>query len=91
MRIPMAGSKAACIGQETIHAVIGPLASSSLDDLELFQKAVLDQEPWDTETSLVPLPWKRVTPTRNMTIAIMWDDGYYFLSSIAFSWLLTEL
>ncbi|KAJ6161303.1 hypothetical protein N7470_004699 [Penicillium chermesinum] len=63
------------MGQETILGVIGPLGSSSLDDLELFQRAVLDQEPWETDTSLVPLPWKRVTPTRDITIAIMWDDG----------------
>ncbi|KAJ5778297.1 hypothetical protein N7520_001543 [Penicillium odoratum] len=75
MRNPLAGAKVAAIGQETIHGVIGPLASSSLEDIELFQKAVLDQEPWDVETSLVPVPWKTVTPTRSMTVGIMWDDG----------------
>lgn len=72
----MAGIKVACIGQESIHGVVGPMSSSSIEDLELFQRAVLDQEPWDTETSLVPLPWKKVTPTRDMTVAIMWDDGW---------------
>ncbi|KAJ5929614.1 hypothetical protein N7454_006564 [Penicillium verhagenii] len=75
MRNPLAGAKVAAAGQETIHGVIGPLSSSSLEDLELFQKTVLDQEPWDVETSLVPVPWKSVTPTRDMTVAIMWDDG----------------
>ncbi|KAJ5175366.1 amidase [Penicillium canariense] len=76
MRNPMAGIQVACIGQETIHGVVGPMAGSSIEDLELFQKAVLDQEPWDDETSLMPVPWKTVTPTRDVTIAIMWDDGY---------------
>lgn len=75
MRNPMAGIEVAAIGQETIHAVVGPMASSSIEDCELFQRAVLDQEPWDTETSLVPLPWRTVQPTREMTVAIMWDDG----------------
>src|SRR5699024_2856775 len=32
-------------------------------------------EPWVIETSLVPVPWKRVTPTKDMTVGIMWDDG----------------
>lgn len=75
MRNPMAGIQVACIGQETIHGVVGPMASSSIEDLELFQRAVLDQEPWDDETSLMPVPWKTVAPTRDVTIAIMWDDG----------------
>ncbi|KAI2792203.1 putative amidase [Penicillium oxalicum] len=75
MRNPMAGIQVACIGQETIHGVVGPMASVSIEDLELFQKAVLDQEPWEEETSLVPVPWKNVTPSRDVTIAILWDDG----------------
>lgn len=75
MRNPMAGIEVAAIGQENIHGVMGPLASSSLGDCELFQRAVLDQRPWETETSLVPLPWRIVTPTRDMTVGIMWDDG----------------
>ncbi|KAJ5096176.1 hypothetical protein NUU61_005532 [Penicillium alfredii] len=75
MRNPLAGIKVAAAGQENIHGVVGPMASCSLEDLELFQKVVLDQEPWDVETSLMPVPWKMVTPTRNITVAIMWDDG----------------
>lgn len=75
MRNPVTGLKVAASGQETIHGVVGPLASSSIEDLELFQRAVLEHEPWDIETSLVPVPWKTVAPTRDMTVAIMWDDG----------------
>jgi Asp-tRNA(Asn)/Glu-tRNA(Gln) amidotransferase A subunit family amidase len=75
LRNPLVGIKAAAVGQESIRGVVGPLASLSLEDLELFQRVVLDQEPWDVDTSLVPLPWKRVVPSRDITIAIMWDDG----------------
>lgn len=75
MRMPMAGIQVAALGQETIHGVVGPMASSSLEDCELFSKAVLDQKPWSVERTLVPLPWRTVTPTRDVTIAIMWDDG----------------
>ncbi|KAL4869380.1 hypothetical protein BDV12DRAFT_196430 [Aspergillus spectabilis] len=75
-RNPMKGVKSPEPGQESILGVIGPLASQSIEDLDLFQRAVLDQEPWDVETSLVPAPWKRVNPpTKDIKIAIMWDDG----------------
>ncbi|PYI12048.1 amidase [Aspergillus sclerotiicarbonarius CBS 121057] len=76
LRNPMTGAKAPEPGHESIRGVIGPLASQSVEDLDLFQRAVIDQEPWDIETSLAPVPWKRVDPTRDMTVAIMWDDGY---------------
>jgi amidase len=56
--------------------VVGPMASRSIEDLDLFQRAVLEQEPWDIETSLMPVPWKTANPKRDMTVAIMWDDGY---------------
>lgn len=59
--------------------MVGPLSSSSIDDLELFQRAVIDQEPWDVDTNLVPLPWRRVSEEEvkeNLTIGIMWDDGF---------------
>jgi Asp-tRNA(Asn)/Glu-tRNA(Gln) amidotransferase A subunit family amidase len=76
LRNPGTGIKVASAGQENIRGVVGPLSSCSIADLELFQRAVLDQEPWDVETSLMPLHWRNVAPTRDMTVAIMWDDGY---------------
>ncbi|KAL2832439.1 amidase signature domain-containing protein [Aspergillus cavernicola] len=74
-RNPSRGLKLPEPGHESILGVIGPFASQSVEDLELFQRAALDQEPWEVETSLVPAPWKRVEPTKDMTVAIMWDDG----------------
>jgi Asp-tRNA(Asn)/Glu-tRNA(Gln) amidotransferase A subunit family amidase len=76
LRNPITGLKVAASGQETIRGVVGPMASCSIEDLELFQRAVLEQEPWDIETSLMPVPWKTADPKRDMTVAIMWDDGY---------------
>lgn len=71
----MGGIEVAALGQETIHGVVGPMAASSMEDCELFQRVVLDQEPWHTETSLVPMPWRRVGTAWDVTVAIMWDDG----------------
>jgi Asp-tRNA(Asn)/Glu-tRNA(Gln) amidotransferase A subunit family amidase len=76
-RNPSSGLKLPEPGHESILGVIGPLASQSVEDLDLFQRAALAQEPWDIETSLVPAPWRRVSPTKDMTVAIMWDDGYF--------------
>ena len=75
LRNPLSGAKAPKEGHESIRGVIGPLASQSVEDMDIFQQAILDQEPWDIETSLVPVPWKKANPTKNMTVAIMWDDG----------------
>ncbi|PLB40536.1 fatty-acid amide hydrolase [Aspergillus candidus] len=74
-RNPCTGLKSPEAGEEAILGVVGPLASQSIEDLDLFQRAVIDQEPWDQETGLVPVPWKRVQPNKEMTVAIMWDDG----------------
>ncbi|KAH8900327.1 fatty-acid amide hydrolase [Thozetella sp. PMI_491] len=62
-------------GQESIRGCVGPL-SQSLDDIIAFEKAVLDQEPWDTETILVPLPWRKALVTQEkLTVGILLDDG----------------
>ncbi|KAL4918643.1 amidase signature domain-containing protein [Aspergillus aurantiobrunneus] len=74
-RSPSSGLKLPAPGHESVLGVIGPLASQSVEDLCLFQRAILDQEPWNIETSLVPVPWKSIRPTTDVTVAIMWDDG----------------
>ncbi|OJJ33190.1 hypothetical protein ASPWEDRAFT_115060 [Aspergillus wentii DTO 134E9] len=76
MRNPVSGLKIPEPGNESILGTVGPLASQSIEDLDLFQRAVIDQEPWEMEASLPPVPWRSVKPTKDMTVAIMWDDGY---------------
>lgn len=76
LRNPYKGVYLAGDGQESIRCIISPLANS-LADISLFQKAVLDQEPWEEETALVPLPWKTIEPVKRekITIGVIWDDG----------------
>lgn len=76
LRNPLKGVCVAGAGQESIRAVISPLANSA-SDLNLFQRALLDQEPWEEEVSLVPMPWKRIEPlqARQLTIGVIWNDG----------------
>jgi amidase len=75
LRNPYDGILLAGEGQESIRCVVGPLATTCVEDLDLFQRAVIDQEPWDIETSLVAMPWKRVTAKKDFTVGIIWDDG----------------
>lgn len=63
-------------GQESIKGIIGPLGQS-MNDIWTFQKTVMDQQPWDIETSLVPVPWRgEFEASRDITVGIMFDDGY---------------
>ncbi|KAL2818241.1 amidase signature domain-containing protein [Aspergillus cavernicola] len=73
-RLPLAGLQAAGPGQESIHPVVGPLARS-VEDLELFMKSILDQQPWQKDSSLTPVPWRSVDAPVNLTIGILKDDG----------------
>jgi amidase len=78
----MQGLMATMLSQEHIVPVIGPM-STSLAGCKLFMQTIIDQQPWLTEPSLVPLPWR--TPTNLLTtksgtpkklkVAILWDDG----------------
>ena len=44
-------------GQNIIVPVIGPMAHSS-SDLQLITKTILDTEPWERDTGVIPLPWR---------------------------------
>ncbi|KAF5643646.1 general amidase [Fusarium sp. NRRL 25303] len=76
LRNPYKGVCLPGAGQQSIRCVISPLANTA-EDLGLFQKAVLDQEPWEIETSLVPQPWKHASSLKpgSFTIGVMWEDG----------------
>ncbi|VUC29703.1 unnamed protein product [Clonostachys rosea] len=75
LRNPALGLNGAMGGQESIRGCVGPL-SKSMDDLVRFEKALLDQKPWDLETTLVPLAWRDVKVTKDsLTVGIIVDDG----------------
>lgn len=74
-RNPCFGNMGVTGGQESIRGVVGPFGQS-LDDLWLFQKAVLDQEPWDIDTSTVAIPWRgELMAPKDITVGIMFGDG----------------
>ncbi|KAF5589021.1 general amidase [Fusarium subglutinans] len=77
LRNPYKGVCLPGAGQESTRCVVSPLANTA-EDLALFQKAVLDQEPWEIETSLLPQPWKQPSSLEpgSFTIGVMWEDGY---------------
>lgn len=77
LRVPNLGNFGITSGQESIRGVVGPLGQS-VDDLDLFMSAVLAAEPWDTETMLVPVPWRPVNIRKELTVGIMFDDGYVY-------------
>ncbi|ROV88735.1 hypothetical protein VMCG_10067 [Cytospora schulzeri] len=78
LRIPTMGNAGLIPGQESIRGVAGPLAQS-VEGLEVWMKTVLEQEPWEHETSLMPIPWRtdvqQALGVNNFTVGVMWDDG----------------
>lgn len=74
LRVPVLGQTGVSAGQESIRGVAGPLARS-VEDLEVWMKTVLDQEPWEYETSLMPVPWRADAKLGDFTVGVMWDDG----------------
>lgn len=76
LRIPVLGHSGVSAGQESIRGVAGPLANS-VEDLEVWMRSVLEQEPWEYETSLMPVPWRAGVKLgeKEFTVGVLWDDG----------------
>ncbi|ORY59987.1 amidase [Pseudomassariella vexata] len=74
LRVPNLGNFGITAGQESIRGVVGPLGQS-VEDLELFMSAILGGKPWDVETMLVPIEWRKLAPNKEMTVGILYDDG----------------
>lgn len=74
LRVPVLGHTGVNGGQESIRGVAGPLATS-VEDLEVWMRTVIDQEPWEYETSLMPVPWRADVKLGQFTVGVMWDDG----------------
>lgn len=75
-RIPYMGVANSYLGQEVVPSVIGPLATS-LADIELFMKVVVNSHTWEKDPKVFPLEWKSITPTKSekFRFGIMWSDG----------------
>jgi len=57
-RLPYAGMANSMEGQETVHSVCGPLVHS-IEDMRLFTKSVLSEEPWKYDSKVIPMPWRQ--------------------------------
>jgi amidase len=63
-------------GNEFVHIVIGPMASSARS-LALYAQAMLQDEPWLTEPFVLPMPWQpsiinSYNSSRKISVAILW-------------------
>ncbi|KAK2596552.1 hypothetical protein N8I77_013437 [Diaporthe amygdali] len=74
LRVTTKGQAGLTGGQESIRGVAGPLARS-VEGLQIWMKTVLDQKPWDVDTSLTPVPWRSDVNLGDFTVGVMWDDG----------------
>ncbi|KAK0621986.1 amidase [Bombardia bombarda] len=81
-RFPTGCCRSGMPGQEAVHSVNGPLATS-LDDLEYYCKSVVDAEPWTTDPKCMPIPWRQPdlpqtasgkTATK-LKVGIIWHDN----------------
>ncbi|EMG45886.1 hypothetical protein SBY92_004576 [Candida maltosa Xu316] len=76
-RISTKGGISSGAGQESVPAVVGPLARS-IEDLDLWMKAYINEgKPWEHDAWAIPLPWREVGAPKisDLTIAVIRDDG----------------
>ena len=74
MRLPMRGMSAAMLGAESILPILGPMCASARD-IQMFMGSALATKPWETDPSVVPVPWRNPTLRKKIKVAVMWDDG----------------
>ncbi|KAF1954682.1 acetamidase [Byssothecium circinans] len=78
-RIPYAGQEGGQKPEQSklgIPASAGPLAHS-MQDIELFFKAIAEQKPWEHDPDIVPWPWTSLSTTsqRQLRIGVVRRDG----------------
>lgn len=57
-RWPKVGSETTTSGQEGVPSVFSPMART-FDDLAYFTKSLLEMEPWKTDYTVHPIPWRQ--------------------------------
>ncbi|KAL2363101.1 hypothetical protein RJZ56_004003 [Blastomyces dermatitidis] len=61
-----------------VPPVAGPI-SYTLENVEMFMKAVVSSRPWETDPRALPIPWREELtkpPARPLRIAFIFDDGF---------------
>ncbi|KAL7794305.1 amidase signature domain-containing protein [Trichoderma ceciliae] len=73
-RFPVRNCRSGMPGQEAVPSVNGPLAST-LEDVKLYSKAVIDGQPWLKDPKCLPIPWRDSELPSKLRIGVMWNDG----------------
>jgi amidase len=73
-RVPYEGAENSMFGQESIRSAAGPM-TRSIEDVELFFKAVVGQETWKDDPQVIPIPWREVPILPKYHFGIILDDG----------------
>lgn len=74
-RIPHSGLTGLHDGMQNIIGCVGPLARS-LDDIKLFCKAALFNDPWKQEPQVIEAPWNnQVKIPERLKIGMVWSDN----------------
>ncbi|KAF5662235.1 general amidase [Fusarium heterosporum] len=73
-RFPVRNTRSGMPGQEAVASVNGPLAKT-LQDIQLYSKAVIDAQPWLLDPKCLPIPWRPAQLPEKLKIAFMWHDG----------------
>lgn len=70
-----AGNLTSMPGQEGVAPVYSPMART-LEDLEVFWRAVVGMRPWEYDYSVLEMPWKEADLAgKKLRWGVMWDDG----------------
>ncbi|RFU27741.1 hypothetical protein B7463_g8596, partial [Scytalidium lignicola] len=73
-RIPYEGAENSMFGQESIRSAAGPM-TRSVEDVELFFKAVVGQETWKDDPQVIPMPWRDLPIQPRYHFGVFLDDG----------------
>ncbi|TFY69851.1 hypothetical protein EVJ58_g174 [Rhodofomes roseus] len=70
------GNPTSMPGQEGIPAVYSPM-TRTLEDLEMFWRAIMSMQPWEYDHSVLHIPWREVKLAESKPIrwGVLWDDG----------------
>ncbi|KAJ5279304.1 amidase [Penicillium angulare] len=76
-RIPYGGQTSSSRkGLAGIKAVAGPLATS-VRDLELFSRVVINSDPWKYDSSAIFSTWRAVAPKQKLRLGFILEDSHF--------------
>ncbi|KAE8151059.1 amidase signature domain-containing protein [Aspergillus avenaceus] len=73
-RFPNSQTRSGLAGQEAVASVNGPMAST-LEEITLYSKTVIDQQPWLLDPKCLPIPWRPAPPKHRLKIGVLWHDS----------------